>query len=120
MLTQEKVDKIVSVLPHGSGINYDYKIRVGGARLYVSNGYDVYDICLDDIGYCYDDRIVRVNCTLESRTFREPFIVQLYINLELLTRLSRVPGELLEFHHIYRTTYQLMEKHIGTHTLNNL
>ena len=43
MLTQEKVDKIVCVLPHGSGINYDYKIRVGGARLYVSNGYDVYD-----------------------------------------------------------------------------
>ena len=43
MLTQEKVDKIVSVLPHGSGINYDYKIRVIGSRLYVSNGYDVYD-----------------------------------------------------------------------------
>ena len=43
MLTQEKVDRIVSVLPHGSGINYDYKIRVGGAWLYVSNGYDVYD-----------------------------------------------------------------------------
>ena len=88
--------------------------------LTTSNGYDVYDIGLDDIGYCYDDRIVRVNCTLESRTFREPFIVQLYINLELLTRLSRVPGELLEFHHIYRTTYQLMEKHIGTQILNNL
>ena len=43
MLTQEKVDKIVSVLPHGSGINYDYKIRAIGSRLYVSNGYDVYD-----------------------------------------------------------------------------
>ena len=43
MFTQEKVDRIKSVLPHGSGINYDYKIRVGGARLYVSNGYDVYD-----------------------------------------------------------------------------
>ena len=42
-MLQEKVDRIVSVLPHGSGINYDYKIRVGGARLYVSNGYDVYD-----------------------------------------------------------------------------
>ena len=43
MFTQEKVDRIVSVLPHGSGINYDYKIRVIGARLYVSNSYDVMD-----------------------------------------------------------------------------
>ena len=42
-MLQEKVDKIVSVLPHGSGINYDYKIRVSGSRLYVSNAYDVYD-----------------------------------------------------------------------------
>lgn len=88
--------------------------------LTTSNGYDVYDIGLDDIGYCYDDRNVRVNCTLKNRTFGKPFIVQLYINLELLTRLSRVPGELLEFHYIYRTIYKLMEKHIGTQTLNNL
>ena len=43
MLTQEKVDKIEAILPHGSGINYDYEIRVTGSRLYVSNGYDVYD-----------------------------------------------------------------------------
>ena len=42
-MLQEKVKAIENVLPHGSGINYDYKIRVGGARLYVSNGYDVYD-----------------------------------------------------------------------------
>ena len=31
MFTQEKVEAIENVLPHGSGINYDYKIRVGGA-----------------------------------------------------------------------------------------
>ena len=43
MFTQEKVEAIENVLPHGSGINYDYKIRVTGSRLYVSNGYDVYD-----------------------------------------------------------------------------
>ena len=43
MFTQEKVEAIENVLPHGSGINYDYKIRVIGSRLYVSNGYDVYD-----------------------------------------------------------------------------
>ena len=43
MLTQEKTEAIENILPHGSGINYDYKIRVSGSRLYVSNGYDVYD-----------------------------------------------------------------------------
>ena len=43
MFTQEKVDRIVSILPHGSGINYDYKIRVISSRLYVFNRYDVYD-----------------------------------------------------------------------------
>ena len=43
MFTQEKVDRIKAVLPHGSGINYDYKIRVIGSRLYVSNSYDVMD-----------------------------------------------------------------------------
>ena len=42
-MLQEKVEAIENVLPHGSGINYDYEIRVKGARLYVSNGYDVYD-----------------------------------------------------------------------------
>ena len=41
MFTQEKVEAIENILPHGSGINYDYKIRVSGSRLYVSNGYDV-------------------------------------------------------------------------------
>ena len=41
MFTQEKVEAIENVLPHGSGINYDYKIRVGGARVYASNSYDV-------------------------------------------------------------------------------
>ena len=41
MFTQEKVKAIETVLPHGNGINYDYKIRVIGSRLYVSNCYDV-------------------------------------------------------------------------------
>ena len=43
MLTQEKVEAIENVLPHGSGINYDYKIRVIGSRLYALNSYDVMD-----------------------------------------------------------------------------
>ena len=42
-MLQEKVEAIENVLPHGSGINYDYKIRVGGARVYASNSYDVMD-----------------------------------------------------------------------------
>ena len=43
MFTQEKVDKIEAILPHGSGINYDYELRVVGNWLYASNSYDVYD-----------------------------------------------------------------------------
>lgn len=43
MLTQEKIEAIEEVLPHGSGINYEYKIRASRSRLYVSSGYDVYD-----------------------------------------------------------------------------
>ena len=39
----KKVDRIKAVLPHGSGINYDYKIRIISSRLYVSNAYDVFD-----------------------------------------------------------------------------
>ena len=42
-MLQKKVEAIENVLPHGSGINYDYKIRVSGSRLYTSNRYDVYD-----------------------------------------------------------------------------
>lgn len=42
-MLQKKVEAIENVLPHGSGINYDYEIRGTGARLYVSNRYDVYD-----------------------------------------------------------------------------
>ena len=33
----------IKSVPHGSGVNYDYEIRVSGSRLYVSNSYDVYD-----------------------------------------------------------------------------
>lgn len=88
--------------------------------LSTSNGYEVCDIGLDDIGYCYENKFVRFNCYIKGKTFCEPLIVSLYIKLELLTRLSRVAEELLEFRHFYRTKYLLMEKHIGTHTLSNL
>ena len=42
-MNDKNYEQLIGILPHGSGINYDYKIRVSGARLYVSNGYDVYD-----------------------------------------------------------------------------
>ena len=42
-MLQEKVEAIENGLPYGSGINYDYEIRVVGTRLYVSNSYDVMD-----------------------------------------------------------------------------
>lgn len=50
MLTQEKVEAIEKVLPHGSGINYDWEIRTNGNRLYVHNAWDY----MDENGY-YDD-----------------------------------------------------------------
>ena len=50
-MLQEKVEAIKNVLPHGSGINYDWGLRVTGSRLYASNRYDVYD----DYGYYMGD-----------------------------------------------------------------
>ena len=40
MFTQEKVDRIETVLPHGSGINYDWEITTKDDRLYVHNAWD--------------------------------------------------------------------------------
>ena len=57
MLTQEKVDKIVSVLPYGSGVNYDWKINTKGDRLYVHNAWDY----MDENGF-YDDAFPFVVC----------------------------------------------------------
>lgn len=57
MLTQEKADQIVSVLPAGSGINYDWEINTKGNRLYVYNAWDY----IDEYG-CYDDVFPFVVC----------------------------------------------------------
>ena len=58
MFTQEKVEVIENVLPHGSGVNYDYEIRVTGSRLYVSNRFDAmneYGVYIGDLPFtvCY-------------------------------------------------------------------
>ena len=42
-MLQEKVDRIVSVLPHGSGINFDYEIEQKGKRIYIRNAWDYMD-----------------------------------------------------------------------------
>ena len=44
-MLQEKVEAIENVLPYGSGINYDYELRVVGTGLYASNRYDVMNDC---------------------------------------------------------------------------
>ena len=40
---EDITERLISILPHGSGINYDYEIRVVGSWLYASNSYDVMD-----------------------------------------------------------------------------
>ena len=62
MFTQEKVDKIVSVLPHGSGINYDYEIEQKGKRIYIRNAWDY----MDENGF-YDDVFNFVVCFENGR-----------------------------------------------------
>ena len=57
MLTQEKVDRIVEALPHGSGVNYDYEIEQKGKRIYIRNAWDY----MDENGM-YDDIFPFVVC----------------------------------------------------------
>ena len=57
MFTQEKVDRIVSVLPHGSGINFDYEIEQKGKRIYIRNAWDY----MDEYGL-YDDIFPFIVC----------------------------------------------------------
>ena len=34
---------IIKILPHGSGINYDYEIEQNGKRIYIRNAWDYMD-----------------------------------------------------------------------------
>lgn len=61
MLTQEK---IVSILPQGSGINHDWEIKTKGNKLCVYNAWDH----IDEYGR-YDDVFPFVVC-FESRKFK--------------------------------------------------
>ena len=61
-MTQEKVDRIVEVLPHGSGINFDYEIEQKGKRIYIRNAWDY----MDENGF-YDDVFPFVVCYENGR-----------------------------------------------------
>ena len=61
-MLQEKVDRIVSVLPHGSGVNYDWKINAKDNRLYIHNAWDY----MDEYGL-YDDVFPFVVCYENGR-----------------------------------------------------
>ena len=62
MFTQEKVDKIEAILPHGSGVNYDWEITTKGNKLYVHNAWDY----MDENGF-YDDVFPFVVCYENGR-----------------------------------------------------
>ena len=52
-----EIEKIESILPQGSGINYEWEIQVKNKRLYVYNAYDY----MDENGF-YDDVFPFVVC----------------------------------------------------------
>ena len=64
MFTQEKVEAIENVLPHGSGVNYDWEITTKGNKLYVHNAWDY----MDENGF-YDDVFPFVVC-YENNKFK--------------------------------------------------
>lgn len=40
ILSDELIERIEAIMPHGSGINYDYEIRGTKDKFYVYNAYD--------------------------------------------------------------------------------
>ena len=95
-MLQEKVEAIENVLPHGSGVNYDYKIRVSGSRLYVSNGYDVmnengiyigalpFTVCYKNGKFAYiefNGLTSRGYCIVNKYAIRE-YLYELYYEVE--------------------------------------
>ena len=58
------IELIEAILPHGSGINYDWEINTKDNRLYVYNAYDY----MDENGY-YDDVFPFVVC-FENGVFK--------------------------------------------------
>ena len=58
MTTNDKnYEQLIGILPHGSGINYDYEIEQKGKRIYIRNAWDY----MDEYG-CYDEVFPFVVC----------------------------------------------------------
>ena len=65
ILSDELIEKIEAIMPHGSGINYEYEIRGTKDKFYVYNAYDyindygMYDrifpfvVCFKDDEFAY-------------------------------------------------------------------
>ena len=58
------IELIEAILPHGSGINFDWEINTKGNRLYIHNAWDY----MDENGF-YDDIFPFVVC-FESGVFK--------------------------------------------------
>ena len=43
-------DRLLDILPHGSGINFDYEIEQKSKRIYIRNAWDY----MDEYGLCDD------------------------------------------------------------------
>ena len=96
-MLQEKVEAIENVLPHGSGINYDWEITTKGKRIYILNAWDYMDECglYNDVfpfAICYENGRFKylhfVGCTraqyrkIEYIGLRD-YLETLFINVEI-------------------------------------
>ena len=62
MFTQEKVEAIENILPHGNGVNFDYEIEQKNKRIYIRNAWDY----MDEYGL-YDDIFPFIVCYENGR-----------------------------------------------------
>ena len=63
-MNDKNYEQLIGILPHGSGINYDYEIEQKGKRIYIRNAWDY----MDEFGY-YDDVFNFVVC-FENGVFK--------------------------------------------------
>ena len=42
-MNDKNYEQLIGILPHGSGINYDYEIEQKGKRIYIRNAWDYMD-----------------------------------------------------------------------------
>lgn len=59
---EDIAEQLLDILPHGSGINFDYEIEQKGKRIYIRNAWDY----MDENGY-YDDVFPFVACYENGR-----------------------------------------------------